>query len=64
MDSRQRVSETLEFGIPDRVPIDFGGTPTTGISASMVYKIKQHYDLLKANERINRTISNVGRDWQ
>jgi len=44
MDSRERVKITLNHQIPDRVPIDFGSTRTSGITAiaysSLVKKIK------------------------
>jgi len=40
MTSRQRVRAALEHKQPDRVPVDFGGAPTTGISASLVYRLR------------------------
>jgi len=52
MKPRQRIAKVLNHEIPDKVPLDFGATPQTGIAASMVYKIKKHYGLLAPEERI------------
>jgi hypothetical protein len=34
--SRERLITTLSHEQPDRIPIDFGGTPTTGVHVSCV----------------------------
>ena len=52
MNSRQRIAKILNHQVPDRVPIDFGAGGQTGITASMLYKIKKHYGLLEEGERI------------
>lgn len=52
MTSRERLAKVLNHEAPDRVPIDFGATPTTGITASMLYKIKKYYGILEEGERI------------
>lgn len=41
MDSRKRVSLALSHQEPDRIPLDLGGTPTTGMHVSTVYKLRQ-----------------------
>ena len=41
MNSRQRVQSTLNHQTPDRVPLDLGGGPTTGMHVSSVYKLRQ-----------------------
>ncbi len=41
MTHRDRVLKALNHEEPDRVPIDFGGTGQTGISASTLYKLRQ-----------------------
>lgn len=46
------MAKVLNHEAPDRVPIDFGATPTTGITASMLYKIKKYYGILEEGERI------------
>ena len=52
MNSRERLDKVLNHEAPDRVPMDFGSTPTTGITASMLYKIKKYYGILEKDERI------------
>lgn len=52
MNSRDRLNKVLNHEMPDRVPIDFGATSTSGITASMLYKIKKHYGILDKGERI------------
>ncbi len=42
MTSRQRVLAALNHEDPDRVPIDFGGTFTTGINIGAYEKLKQY----------------------
>ena len=41
MNSRQRVQSTLNHQTPDRVPLDLGSGPTTGMHVSSVYKLRQ-----------------------
>ena len=41
MNSRQRVQTTLNHQNPDRVPLDLGSGPTTGMHVSSVYKLRQ-----------------------
>jgi hypothetical protein len=45
MDSRKRVSLALNHQEPDRIPLDLGGTPTTGMHVSTVYKLRQALEL-------------------
>ena len=46
MDSRERVSKALNHEETDKVPIDFGATPVTGISVSIVSKLRDYYKLI------------------
>lgn len=39
--SRQRVETALAHLEPDRVPLDLGGSPTTGIHCSALYRLRQ-----------------------
>ncbi|MBK8049887.1 MAG: methyltransferase [Anaerolineales bacterium] len=39
--SRERVQTTLNHQQPDRVPLDLGAAPTTGMHASSVYLLRQ-----------------------
>lgn len=41
MNSRERVILALNHEEPDRVPLDLGGSPTTGMHASTVYALRQ-----------------------
>lgn len=45
MNSRQRMEKALRHEEPDRVPIDFGSTPVTGISTSIVHKLREYFGL-------------------
>ncbi|RLG94370.1 methyltransferase, partial [Candidatus Bathyarchaeota archaeon] len=41
LSSRERVLTALEHEEPDRVPLDLGGSPTTGMHVSTVYALRQ-----------------------
>jgi hypothetical protein len=41
MKSRQRVIQALNHQEPDQVPLDLGGSPTSGMHASSVYLLRQ-----------------------
>jgi hypothetical protein len=45
MTSRERVELALEHCEADRVPLDLGATPTTGMHVSSVYKLRQALEL-------------------
>ena len=45
MNSRERVQTALNHQIPDRVPLDLGSGPTTGMHVSSVYKLRQALQL-------------------
>ncbi|MDR0497156.1 MAG: methyltransferase, partial [Treponema sp.] len=45
MTSRERVISAINHSQPDKVPVDFGSSPVTGISASMVYKLRKAFNL-------------------
>jgi uroporphyrinogen decarboxylase len=45
MTSRQRVLAAIEHRQPDRVPIDLGGTPSSGISAIAYNRLVRHLGL-------------------
>ena len=45
MNSKERVLKTLKHEEPDKLPVDFGSTSTTGIHVSVVYKLRQYYGL-------------------
>ena len=41
MNSRERVAITLQHKEPDRIPLDLGGSPVTGMHVSAVYQLRQ-----------------------
>jgi hypothetical protein len=45
MTSRERLQATLRHQQPDRIPVDFGATGTTGIHATVVAGLRAHYGL-------------------
>jgi len=45
MDSRERVALALDHQKPDRVPLDLGASPTTGMHVSTVYALRQALEL-------------------
>lgn len=47
LNSRERINAALNHKTPDKLPVDFGGTPTSGIHVGVVYKLRQHYGLDK-----------------
>lgn len=40
MNSRERVIAAINHRVPDRIPLDLGSSPVTGISASVLYKLR------------------------
>ncbi len=44
---RKRVLDAINHRVPDRVPMDFGGSATTGIHVSCVAALRDHYGLEK-----------------
>lgn len=51
--SRERLSTTLNHQQPDRIPIDFGGTATSGVHASCVAALRDYYGLVKRPVRVH-----------
>lgn len=47
MNSRERIELVLNNEKPDRVPLDLGGSPVTGMHVSSVYKLRQALGLDK-----------------
>ncbi len=45
MNSRERICSALKHSTPDKLPVDFGGTSTSGIHVSVVYKLRQYFGL-------------------
>ncbi len=45
MTSRERIISTINHKQPDKVPLDFGGGPTSGIHASLIYSLRRELGL-------------------
>jgi len=45
MNSRERVNNSINYIKSDKVPVDFGATDVTGISVSIVSKLRDYYGL-------------------
>lgn len=52
MTSRERVLAAIRHQEPDRVPVDLGATPSSGISAIAYHNLKQHLDLTGGHTRV------------
>ena len=52
MTSKERVKLALNHSTPDRVPVDFGSTPVTGIHVSCVGQLREHYGLEKRPAKV------------
>ncbi|MDI6450396.1 uroporphyrinogen decarboxylase family protein [Anaerobaca lacustris] len=52
MTPRQRVLAAIEHRQPDRIPVDLGSTPSSGISAIAYNKLKKHLGLAGGHTRI------------
>ena len=57
---RERLAATLSHKQPDRIPIDFGGTPVTGIHVSCVAALREHYGLEKRLVRVHEPFQMLG----
>jgi uroporphyrinogen-III decarboxylase len=47
MKSKERLTNAINHKQPDRIPIDFGATPVSGIHVLVVEKLRAHYGLKK-----------------
>jgi len=52
MTSRERIIAAIEHRQPDRVPVDLGATPSSGISAIAYGNLKRHLRLTQGQTRI------------
>jgi len=52
MTSRERVLAAIEHRSPDRVPVDLGATPSSGISAIAYGHLKRHLGITAGHTRI------------
>jgi uroporphyrinogen decarboxylase len=52
MNSRQRILAAINHQEPDRIPIDLGATPSSGISAIAYTNLKRHLNIKTGGTRI------------
>jgi uroporphyrinogen-III decarboxylase len=60
MNSRERVLAALEHREPDRIPLDFGSTATTGVHVSCVAALRDHYGLEKRPVKVHEPYQMLG----
>jgi hypothetical protein len=58
--SRERLIATLNHKQPDRIPIDFGGTATTGVHVSCVAALRDYYGLEKMPVKVHEPFQMLG----
>ncbi|MFC1693212.1 uroporphyrinogen decarboxylase family protein [Candidatus Latescibacterota bacterium] len=52
MTSRERIRAALNHRQPDRVPVDFGASPVSGIAVGTVYRLRQTLGLDSPDDRV------------
>ena len=60
MTSRERVVKALNHQAPDVLPVDFSASPVTGISASLIYKLREKLELEKRPIKIMEPYQMLG----
>jgi len=60
MTHRERVMAALEHRQPDRVPVDFNGTPVTGMHISIVKALRNHYGLEERPIKLHEPLQCLG----
>jgi len=60
MTSRERMRAALAHRLPDRIPLDFGGTAVTGIHASCVAALRDYFGLEKRLVKVHEPYQMLG----
>jgi hypothetical protein len=60
MHRKDRVIASLNHEEPDRVPVDFGGTPVSGIHVSCVAALRDHFGLEKRPVKVHEPYQMLG----
>jgi hypothetical protein len=60
MNCKERVVAALNHQSPDRIPIDFGGTATTGVHVSCVAALRDYYGLEKRLVKVHEPYQMLG----
>jgi len=61
MTSRERVKKALNHEAPDKIPLDLGSTPVTGIAASTLSKFRQALGLAARPVKVHEPFQILGR---
>ncbi|MBL8131562.1 MAG: methyltransferase [Anaerolineae bacterium] len=59
MTSRERILATIRHEQPDRVPIDLGATPSSGISAIAYHHLKEYLGITEGHTRVYDVVQQV-----
>ena len=57
---RKRVIDAINHRAPDRVPTDFGGSAVTGMHATCVAALRDHYGLEKRHVKVHEPFQMLG----
>jgi len=60
MNSKENLLKTLNHEQPDRVVVDFGATPVTGIHVLMVEQLRSHYGLEQRPVKVTEPFQMLG----
>jgi len=60
MTSRERVKATINHIEPDRVPVDVGSSPPTGIQAGALHKLRKAYKLPEKTVKVHEPFQLLG----
>lgn len=61
MTSRERVKKALNHEVPDKIPLDLGSTPVTGIAASTLSKFRKALGLAERLVKVHEPFQILGR---
>ena len=64
MNSRERIIAAIEHRDPDRVPVDLGSTPSSGISAIAYGNLKRHLGISNGHTRVYDVAQQVAQPAQ
>lgn len=59
MTSRERILQSVNHRQPDRVPLDLGATPSSGISAVAYNRLKKHLGMTDGHTRVYDVVQQV-----
>ncbi len=65
MNSRQRVITAINHRQPDKVPVDLGATPSSGISTIAHYNLKKHLNINNKPVRVYDIVQQLAEpEWE